>query len=95
MHVAAMNPEFLDEKSIPVDQINSIKTEIENSPTLKGKPENIKHNIAKGMLRKRLSELTLVDQEFVMEKISVAKYLSKNNSKALQMMRYEVGEGIS
>ena len=94
MHVASMNPQFLDESSVPEDKVSAMKAEIASSPALEGKPENIKENIAKGMLRKQLSELTLVDQEFVMEKMSVSKYLSSNGAKAKAMYRFEVGEGI-
>ena len=94
MHVASMNPEFLDEAAIDPAKIEEMKAEIAKSPALEGKPENIKENIAKGMLRKQLSELTLVDQEFVMEKMPVSKYLSSKGAKAIGMIRYEVGEGI-
>jgi len=94
MHVASMNPQFLDENSVPADKVAAMKAEISESPALEGKPENIKENIAKGMLRKQLSELTLVDQEFVMEKMPVSKYLSSNGATAKAMYRFEVGEGI-
>jgi len=94
MHVASMNPEFLDEESIDPEKIKEMKAEIQKSPALEGKPENIKENIAKGMLRKQLSELTLVDQEFVMEKMPVSKYLASKGAKAIGMVRYAVGEGI-
>lgn len=94
MHVASMNPQFLDENSVPAEKVAAMKAEIAESPALEGKPENIKENIAKGMLRKQLSELTLVDQEFVMEKMPVSKYLSSKGATAKAMYRFEVGEGI-
>ena len=94
MHVASMNPQYLDEAAVPADQVQAMKDEIAGSPALEGKPENIKENIAAGMLRKQLSELTLVDQEFVMEKMPVKKYLANVNATATQMVRFEVGEGI-
>lgn len=94
MHVASMNPQFLDEKSVPEVKVQEMKAEIAESKALANKPDKIKEQIASGMLRKKLSELTLVDQEFVMEKMSVAKYLSNNGAKAIAMFRFEVGEGI-
>ena len=94
MHVAAMNPKFLDESLIPQSELTKMRIEIEESPALKGKPNKMRDNIVSGMLRKKLAELTLVNQEFVMEKISVGTYLKQNNAKALQMFRYELGEGI-
>ncbi len=97
MHVASMNPQFLDEKAVPTEKVAAFKAEIESSDAIakSNKPENIKQNIAAGMLRKQLSELTLVDQEFVMEKMPVSKYLAQNNAIAKFMVRLEVGEGIA
>ena len=94
MHVASMNPEFLDESQVPSETVKTLKDEIINSDSLQGKPDNIKEQISQGMLRKKLSELTLVDQEFVMEKMPVKKYLSNVGATALTMIRFEVGEGI-
>ena len=97
MHITAMNPEFLNEASVPANKIEKIKKEsldkLMNSPK-KNVPDNIKEKILSGMLRKALSELTLVDQEFVMEKISVAQYLKNSGLTEKLMVRYEVGEGI-
>ncbi len=94
MHVASMNPQFLDEASVDPVKVAAMKKEISESPALKGKPENIAESISKGMLRKQLSELTLVDQEFVMEKMPVSKYLANGGAVAKAMFRFEVGEGI-
>ena len=94
MHVASMNPRFLDENSVPADQVEAMKAEIAESPALQGKPEKIQASIAAGMLRKKLSETTLVDQEFVMEKGSVKSYLANHNAVATGMFRFEVAEGI-
>lgn len=95
MHIASMNPQFLDESQVPAAKVAAFKAEIDASPALAGKPEAIKANIAAGMLRKQLSELTLVDQEFVMEKMPVSKYLASNSAVAKAMTRLEVGEGIA
>lgn len=94
MHIASMNPQFLDENSVPADTLAEMKKEIAESDVIASKPEKIRENIAKGMLNKKLSEITLVDQEFVMEKMPVKKYLADNGAKALKMIRFEVGEGI-
>ena len=94
MHIASMNPQFLDEDSVPSEQVGKMKAEIAESDSLKSRPEHIRENIAKGMLRKKLSELTLVYQEFVMEKMPVKKYLTDKGAVAKKMIRYEVGEGI-
>lgn len=97
MHITAMDPEFLNKDTVPADQIKKIEKEnlekLMDSPK-KNVPDNIKEKILDGMLRKALSELTLVDQEFVMEKMSVAQYLKNNGLTEKSMIRYEVGEGI-
>ena len=94
MHIASMNPQFLDESSVPASDLEAMKAEIADSEVLKSKPENIRENIAKGMLSKKLSEVTLVDQEFVMDKMPVKKYLANAGGVAKKMIRFEVGEGI-
>lgn len=94
MHIASMNPQFLDESQVPAEKVAIIKEEIAESDAIKSKPEKFRENIATGMLRKKLSEMTLVDQEFVMDKMPVKKYLSNANAVAKQMVRFEVGEGI-
>ncbi|NQZ66065.1 MAG: elongation factor Ts [Mycoplasmatales bacterium] len=94
MHIASMNPQFLDEKEVPAEKVEAMKNEIAQSDAVKSKPEKFRENIMTGMLRKKLSEMTLVDQEFVMEKMPVKKYLSDHGATALKMVRFEVGEGI-
>ncbi|NQZ28915.1 MAG: elongation factor Ts [Mycoplasmatales bacterium] len=94
MHVAAMNPEFLDAASMPQEIIAKHKAEIMEELKDINKPEKIKEMMAEGKLRKILSDLTLVDQEFVMEKMPVSKYLKGQGAKAISMARFQVGEGI-
>lgn len=95
MHVASMNPEYLDVDSVPQTKITEINTEIYNLPLLANKPDQIRENIAQGMISKKLAEITLVDQEFIMEKIKVKDYLAKHKARAIAMYRYEVAEGIT
>ena len=97
MHVTAMNPQSLNEASLPEETVAKIKEEnlakLMDSPK-KNVPDNIKEKILSGMFRKSLSEVTLVEQEFVMEKISVAQYLKNSKLEEISMVRFEVGEGI-
>ena len=95
MHVSAMNPQYLNRESMPKKIVENYKAEILKDLKNIDKPDNIKEKMAEGKLNKVLSELTLVDQAFVMEnKLSVKQYLKNNNSEAKQMVRFEVGEGI-
>lgn len=96
MHITAMNPEFLNESSVPADRIKKLKEEFSSSPALEGKPEAIKESILKGMLRKSLSDDTLTEQEYVVEPgKTIAKFLAEKNATELAMVRFEVGEGIN
>lgn len=95
MHITAMNPEFLNESSVPSERVEKLKVEFAESPALKGKPEAIKENILKGMLRKALSEDTLTEQDYVVESgKTIAKFLDENKATEIAMVRFEVGEGI-
>jgi len=94
MHVVAMNPEFLNKTEISPEIISKHEAEIAKNIDLK-KPEPIRKKIAEGQLNKILSEITLINQPFVMEtKQTVEQYLKSVNSEALEMIRFEVGEGI-
>ncbi len=99
MHVAMYNPRYLDEKSIdPADlahEADVIKAEIANDPANASKPENIIEKMVMGRLNKFKKEICLVDQAFVKDpSVSVAQYLNSKNSKAVNYVRFEVGEGM-
>lgn len=99
MHVGAMNPEFLDESKVPADKLATYKKQaLENAEQSNGfdkKPDKIKESIVNGQLQKILAEILLTSQALVMDPaLTVGQYLKQHNLKALDMMRYEVGEGI-
>lgn len=98
MHVTSMNPEFLDETSVPSSKIEELKAEIldamNKDPKNASKPDAIKAKMAEGMLSKKLSDISLVDQTFVMEDMKVKQYLSNFGATADRMIRLAVGEGI-
>ncbi|MBR3348365.1 MAG: elongation factor Ts [Mycoplasmataceae bacterium] len=95
MHITAMNPTYLNEKAVPSSKIEDLKLEFSKSPALEGKPEKIKESILAGMLRKELSNYTLTEQDYVVESgKTVGKFLQDINAKEIEMIRFEVGEGI-
>lgn len=60
-----------------------------------GKPEKIVEKMVEGRLRKFLSEISLADQEFVMDSDqTVSQYVASKGGKLKKFVRYEVGEGI-
>ena len=99
MHIAMYNPRYLDEASIdPSDlahEAEVIKAEIANDPSNASKPANIIEKMVMGRLNKFKKEICLVDQAFVKDpSVSVAQYLNSKNSKAVNYVRFEVGEGM-
>ncbi|PPE04663.1 elongation factor Ts [Entomoplasma ellychniae] len=99
MHVAAMSPQYINQDEIPTSfkeaEFSIIKAEAKDDEKLKSKPANILENILKGKLSKRLSEISLVDQQYVVdESFKVGDFLKSKHVEIIDMVRYEVGEGI-
>ena len=99
MHVAMYSPRYLDESAIDQEvlahEAEIIKAEIANDPANASKPENIIEKMVMGRLNKFKKEICLVDQPFVKDPgVTVAQYLNSKNSKAVNYVRYEVGEGM-
>ncbi|SYV95769.1 Elongation factor Ts [Mycoplasma putrefaciens] len=99
MHVAAMAPKYISMQQIPTDfkqaEFHIIKEQSKDDPKLAGKPANVLENILNGKLAKRLAEISLLDQAFVVdESFKVGQFLSDKKTNIVEMIRYEVGEGI-
>ena len=95
MHVAAVNPQFVDEQAVPVEFVEKEKeiliAQVEDS----GKPAEIMEKMIQGRLKKFLAEIILVEQPFVKDPDqTVGKLLSNADASISTFIRYEVGEGI-
>lgn len=95
MHVAAMNPKYLDKTKVDADFLAK-ETEILKQETLnEGKPEAIVDKIVVGKVQKLLKGICLVDQMFVKNPdVTVAQYVKDNKCDIKSYIRLEVGEGI-
>ena len=105
MQVAAMNPSFLDEASVPAEVIEKEKeieiAKMKEDPKMANKPDAILGKIVEGKLGKFFKENCLVEQAFIMDgDLSVGKYV-ENTAKELgcalkvsKFVRFEKGEGI-
>ncbi|MBR5642518.1 MAG: elongation factor Ts [Firmicutes bacterium] len=109
MQTASMRPLFVDEAGIDPEYLAHEKEVIlaqamnENNelPENKRKPQEIIEKMITGRVKKSLKEVCLVDQAFVKDSnmtvgeyvASCAKALGKD-IKVVEMVRYEVGEGI-
>lgn len=69
MQIAAMNPSYLDEASVPAEVIEHEKgilaAQMKEDPKMASKPEAVLAKIAEGKMGKFYKENCLVDQEFV------------------------------
>jgi len=95
MHVAAVNPKFIDQDSVPADFIASEKSILVAQAESSGKPAEIIEKMIQGRLDKLLAEVTLLGQPFVKDpEQKVAALLSDAGASVNSFIRYEVGEGI-
>ncbi|UQS85486.1 translation elongation factor Ts [Apilactobacillus apisilvae] len=95
MHIAATNPEYLDRNSVPSDRLDKEREELKKEALDEGKPEKIVEKMVEGRLNKFLSEISLADQEFVMDSDkTVSEFVKDNGGELEAFVRYEVGEGI-
>ncbi len=96
MHVAASKPECVADSDVDVATLDREREIFAAQAKESGKPDNIIEKMVEGRLKKFLGEITLLGQPFVKDPdISVAKLLQSKNTKVLQFIRYEVGEGIA
>ena len=107
MQVAAMNPSYLDEVSVPDEVLEKEKgilvAQMKEDPKMANKPEAVLHKIVEGKIGKYYKENCLLCQEFVRSDIfegnvkgyvdSVAKALGAD-IKVTGFVRFEKGEGI-
>ena len=96
MHAAAMRPMYLNESEVPADVLEKEKNIMREELKNEGKPEDKIENILVGKVRKYYEEVCLENQIYVKaeNKETVGKFLSNNNSKLVNMVRFEVGEGM-
>ncbi len=98
MHIAAMNPKYLDEASIPQEVIEKEKEIAAAQLEKEGKPANIIEKIIPGKIKKFVEENTLLGQKFVKDdKKSVKQVLDETakaaggTAKIVGFIRYELG----
>jgi len=95
MHIAAVNPQFVDQDAIPAEFVEKEKAILIAQAESSGKPPEIIEKMIQGRLNKFLAEVTLMGQPFVKDPDqSVAKLLAGAGATVNAFCRYEVGEGI-
>ena len=95
MPAAAMRPEYVKKEQVPEEQVEHEKKILTEQAIAEGKPANIAEKMVMGRINKFYKEICLEEQEFVKDNsVSVAKYVSNNGGKIIDVIRYEVGEGL-
>ncbi|MDD4188144.1 MAG: translation elongation factor Ts [Bacilli bacterium] len=95
MQVAAMKPDYISKEDILTEKLEKEKKILTEEVLNEGKPAEIAEKIVAGKLNKFYKEICLIHQPFIKENdIDVATYVKNNNSKVINMIRYEVGEGM-
>ena len=101
MHITASKPLALDENSIDATYIDKEREIYRSQLKASGKPENIIDKIIDGKVKKYLSEVTLINQNWVLDpSLTIAQVLKEFNDKHnhdLSIIDYKLlilGEGI-
>jgi len=95
MHVAATNPASLSEDDLAPAVVDRERTVLTEQARESGKPENIIENMIKGRLKKFYSEVTLLNQAFVINPdVTVGQAAKDAGVEIIAYVRLEVGEGI-
>ena len=101
MHIAASNPQHVDESSIPGDQVAKQKEIFLAQMAESGKPQAMWEKIVDGKIAKWKKEICLLDQPYVKDPDkTVRDYVTevashvKENVSIRRFVRFELGEGI-
>jgi len=95
MHVAASNPHYIDQSEISNELLEEESRILALQAEKEGKPKEIIEKIVQGKLNKKMSQLTLMGQEFIKDPdITIEQLLNDSNAKVNSFIRYEVGDGI-
>ena len=95
MHVSAFNPLCLSQDDIDKDILEREKAIYQNQAQDSGKPQDIMDKMVDGKIKRFLSEVSLISQNFVKDPdITVQEYLEKGGAIIVEFARLKVGEGI-
>jgi elongation factor Ts len=95
MHVAASKPVCVDDSGVPAETIEKEKEILTAQALESGKPAEIVEKMIGGRIKKYLSEITLLGQQFVKNPDqTVAQLLTDAGAEVVSFQRFEVGEGI-
>ena len=82
MHIAAMKPESIDINDLDEALINNEKKIQKELILNSGKPSNIADKILEGKMKKFYSEITLLNQTYILDQDKTVKNIIEENSKS-------------
>ena len=95
MHIAATNPQSLDESDLDADVIAREKEVLSQQARESGKPEAVIEKMIVGRMKKFYADVTLVNQAFVINPDqSVGEAAAECGAEITGFVRFEVGDGI-
>lgn len=95
MQAAAMKPEYLRKEDVPAEAIEREKSVLKEQAMNKGKTAEIAEKMVDGGLKKFYKETCLILQPFIKDgNVDVETYVKNNNGEVIDVIRYEVGEGM-
>ena len=95
MHAAATDPMAVSPSDIPQEIVDKEREISKAQSEGSGKPPEIIEKMIEGKVSKFLSEVSLIEQDFVRDpNQKISKLLDDNGADILSFTRYEVGEGI-
>ncbi len=108
MQIAALSAKYISNADVPEEykkhEKEILMAQVENDPSVAGKPEKVIEGIINGRLNKELKEICLLDQVYVKAedgKQTVAQYLDSvakavgGTVKIRKFIRFETGEGLA
>ena len=95
MHIAAANPQALNKDDLDPSIIEREKSVLTEQARESGKPEQVIEKMIDGRMKKFLSEVTLLGQDFVIDPdLTVEAAAKQSGVEILSYLRMAVGEGI-
>lgn len=95
MHAAAMRPKYVKTSDVPEAEVEKEREILKEQAINEGKESDIAAKMVEGRIKKFYKEICLEEQPFVKDPdVSVKTYVKNNGGKILDMIRFEVGEGM-
>jgi elongation factor Ts len=95
MHVAAINPQYVDQSQVPAEEIQKEKAILTQEALNEGKPKEIVEKMVLGRINKFLKDICLLNQPFVKNPdVTVEQYLKPLSTSVVSFVRLALGEGI-